>query len=228
MCTRSGSVVLALLVACTAKPPPDVGGGSSGSIGSTSGAVGGDSEGSTTSNESTSQGDGRTGSDSSSSTSGAHESGSTTGSSCVVDPTEPPTCSSRTLWTDGDLASTLMRPGAACNACHLENGGAPLFVVAGTVYPTLHEPDDCYGASGSDGTVVVRITGSDGATLDLPVTTSGNFFASSSAGIVFPVFAEVVTDGGVLAMCGWQADGDCNGCHTQQGANGAPGRVRVP
>lgn len=228
MRTSSGSIVLALLVACPAKQTPAVGGSSSGSIDSTSEVIGGDSEGSTTSSHSTSQADERTGSDGSSSTSGAHDGGSTTGSSCMVDPTEPPTCSSRTLWTDGDSASTLMRPGAACNACHLENGGAPVFVVAGTVYPTLHEPDDCYGAAGSDGAVVVRVTGSDGATIDLPVSTSGNFFASSSSGIVFPIFAEVVTDDGVLAMCGWQADGDCNGCHTQEGANGAPGRVRLP
>lgn len=221
-------IVLALVVACTEKQLPDFGGSSSGPIGSTSSVVGGDSEGSSASTETSSHADERTGSDSSSSTSGAQEGGSTTGSSCVVDPAEPPTCSSRTMWTDGDSASTLMRPGAACNACHLENGGAPVFVVAGTVYPTLHEPDDCYGAPGSDGAVVVRVNGSDGATIDLPVSTSGNFFASSSAGIVFPIFAEVVTDDGVLAMCGWQRDGDCNGCHTQQGANGAPGRVRLP
>lgn len=121
-----------------------------------------------------------------------------------------------------------MRPGAACNECHLAAGGAPVFAVAGTVYPTLHEPDDCYGASGAMERVVVRITGSDGASLDVPVNSSGNFYASTSAGIVFPVFAEVVTPTAVRSMCGWQEDGDCNACHTEEGTNGAPGRIRLP
>lgn len=140
--------------------------------------------------------------------------------------TEPGSiCTSQQIWSKGDQASTLMRPGAACNDCHAKVGGAPVFAVAGTVYPTLHEPTDCYGVAGD---TIIRITGSDGVIIDLPVGTSGNFFASNSAEIVFPIRADVLFEGRVRAMCGWQSTGDCNLCHTQEGANGAPGRVRLP
>jgi len=161
-------------------------------------------------------------------TGGADTSSASSGSSsgdCEVDTDRGSICTSQQMWTDGDQASTLMRPGAPCIDCHADAGGAPLFAVAGTVYPTLHEPTDCYGAAGD---VVVRITGSDGATIDLPVGSSGNFFASTSAGIVFPIRADVLFEDRVRAMCGWQSNGDCNLCHTEEGANGAPGRIRLP
>lgn len=164
-----------------------------------------------------------TGSSEASSDSNA-SSGSTT-DACDVEIDTRSLCTSAQLWLDGDEASTLMRPGAACNACHDEIGGAPAFAVAGTVYPTLHEPTDCYGASGD---IIVRILGSDDAELDLPVGSSGNFFAAVSAGIVFPIRAEVVFDGRMRGMCGWVPHGDCNLCHTEEGVDGAPGRVRLP
>jgi uncharacterized membrane protein len=37
-----------------------------------------------------------------------------------------------------------MHPGGACITCHTIKGG-PAFKVAGTVFPTLHEPNDCNG-----------------------------------------------------------------------------------
>lgn len=39
-----------------------------------------------------------------------------------------------------------MNPGMACNSCHMAENEGPNFGVAGTVYPTFHEPDICFGA----------------------------------------------------------------------------------
>mgnify|MGYP006976433805 CR=1 FL=1 len=40
------------------------------------------------------------------------------------------------------------RPGQPCNVCHSKYGGAtPVFAVAGTVYPTGHEPDECISST---------------------------------------------------------------------------------
>lgn len=215
-----------LLGACSDRGPSGVAASSSGSS-STSDAKA--STSSATSGGTDAIPDTDTDTDTTAVTSGIAEDTSTTGAeNCVVDRDDAPICTSRTLWTDGDEPSTLMRPGVACNECHLASGGAPEFAIAGTVYPTLHEPDDCYGASGAMGEVLLRITGSDGAVLDLPVGTSGNFYASISAGIVFPVRAEVVFDGRIRTMCAWQTNGDCNTCHTETGTNGAQGRVRLP
>ena len=84
---------------------------------------------------------------------------------------------------------------------------------------------DCYGATGD---VTVRIIGSNNESLDVPINSSGNFFIHTSAGIVFPIRAEVWFEGRVRSMCDWQTSGDCNGCHSEYGAEGAPGRVILP
>ncbi len=60
----------------------------------------------------------------------------------------PETCTSMMSWTRGNGLTT--RPGEACIACH-SSGGGPRFTIAGTLYPTAHEPDDCNGANGSTG-----------------------------------------------------------------------------
>ena len=38
-----------------------------------------------------------------------------------------------------------MRPGHACITCHTQEDEGPVFAFAGTVYPTGHEPNECYG-----------------------------------------------------------------------------------
>jgi hypothetical protein len=43
-----------------------------------------------------------------------------------------------------------------------------------------------------------------------------------------PYTAKVIVDGLERAMVTPQVSGDCNACHTEAGANGAPGRVRTP
>jgi hypothetical protein len=137
-----------------------------------------------------------------------------------------PICTSGKTWTGGDRGSDDMNPGAACIGCHASTlGEAPLFSVAGTVYPTLHEPDLCYGAPATTGAQVV-ITGADGRTLTLSANTAGNFFSQTA--VKTPYSAKVVTAAGERAMTATQTTGDCNSCHTQNGANNAPGRIMLP
>lgn len=138
-----------------------------------------------------------------------------------------PTCTSNKTWTGGTDGSNDMQPGVACIACHRKSGGeAPTFAVAGTVYPTVHEPDQCYGVNGTTGVRVV-ITGADGAVITLTPSTSGNF---SFQGSLAQPFTAKVTDmnGGERVMSESQTTGDCNGCHTQAGSNSAPGRIIAP
>lgn len=54
----------------------------------------------------------------------------------------------------------------------------------------------------------------------------GNFHTQER--VVFPIHAKVVMDERERPMGPAQTTGDCNGCHTQQGANGAPGRIMQP
>ena len=75
-----------------------------------------------------------------------------------------PKCTSGTMWTGANRGSADMNPGRACITCHSTMNG-PSLTIAGTVYPTAHEPDLCNGANGSNGARVV-ITGADGADAD--------------------------------------------------------------
>jgi mono/diheme cytochrome c family protein len=43
-----------------------------------------------------------------------------------------------------------------------------------------------------------------------------------------PFTAKVVVGGKERVMVGPQTLGDCNACHTQNGLQGAPGRIIVP
>src|SRR6478752_6771255 len=98
-------------------------------------------------------------------------SGGTTGAG--GDPfTVAPKCTSGTMWTQANRGSTEMNPGKACITCHSTMNG-PSLTIAGTVYPTAHEPDLCNGAPGSNGARIV-ITGADGVAQTLTPGTSGN------------------------------------------------------
>jgi cytochrome c553 len=134
----------------------------------------------------------------------------------------PVTCTSNVKWTRGDRGSQLMHPGRACIQCHTDNGGPPLSI-AGTVYPTAHEPDDCNGVAGK---VTVVITDAKGKVTNISVNSAGNFY--SIASIAKPFSAKVVDANGERAMDDKQTSGDCNSCHTQDGANNAPGRIMAP
>jgi hypothetical protein len=116
-----------------------------------------------------------------------------------------------------------MKPGEACVSCHAKSGGPPL-TIGGTVYQALHEPDDCVGVTVSGATVV--ITDANGTKTALAVDSVGNF--STSAPIATPYQAEVDYNGKTSKMLTAQANGDCNACHTESGASGAPGRIVLP
>ncbi len=134
----------------------------------------------------------------------------------------PTVCTSGTTWAQGTASSALMAPGKACIACHSASGG-PAFTLAGTVYPTLHEPNLCNGASAANLSVV--IIDAAGKTHTMPVNAAGNF--TRVTGIPMPYRAMVVNGTKVREMKTPQTDGDCNGCHTEQG-NRSPGRVMAP
>jgi hypothetical protein len=143
-------------------------------------------------------------------------------------------CSSGTHWTGGDEESPLMHPGGACIACHTREDEGPNFAVAGTVYLTPYEADDCNGVA--QGAVVV-LTDAAGVEFKLRVNAAGNFFLDpeeqeddedQALSLLLPYTARVEHDGKVRTMLGAQTSGDCNGCHTETGSNNAPGRVFLP
>jgi hypothetical protein len=117
-----------------------------------------------------------------------------------------------------------MRPGEPCITCHTKRGG-PAFTIAGTVYPTAHEPNDCVGVAGG-GTTNVVVTDNAGKVINIPVNNNGNFQYNGAVAVPFHV--KVVNGAKERAMAGTLTAGDCNTCHTVTGANGAPGRVMAP
>ncbi len=136
-----------------------------------------------------------------------------------------PQCSSGNTWKGG--ASNDMAPGRACNQCHNQQGEGPVMTIAGTVYPTAHEPNNCYAADVTG--AVVEVTGADGQKFDLTVNpSSGNFRSHNSQSIKKPYTAKVKYQGRERIMVAAQSEGDCNLCHTQDGTQGAPGRVLLP
>jgi cytochrome c553 len=134
----------------------------------------------------------------------------------------PTVCTSGTSWVTGTPPSTLMLPGKACIACHATNPG-PEYSIAGTVYPTLHEPDACNGIGG--GSLTVVIVDATGKSHTMPVNAAGNF--TRVTGIPMPYKAMIVDGIKTREMKTPQTDGDCNGCHTEQG-NRSPGRIMAP
>ncbi|MGZ6098861.1 MAG: hypothetical protein ACXWLL_10735, partial [Myxococcaceae bacterium] len=108
----------------------------------------------------------------------------------------------------------------------------PTFAVAGTVYPTGHEPDDCDSTAASGATVTV--TDKNGTSRSFSVNSVGNFFGSASGGWpVFPITATVTFNGKTRSMGTAVPSGDCNACHTQGGTAvggipAPPGRVALP
>jgi hypothetical protein len=134
-------------------------------------------------------------------------------------------CTSGQTWAGREGRG--MDPGQACIACHSRDPGAPVFTIAGTVYATAHEPDMCLGGTGSAAGASVVVTDANGASYTIAVGASGNFSLSTS--IPLPYKAKVLgAGGGVRTMAAAQTNGDCNVCHTENGASGAPGRVFAP
>jgi hypothetical protein len=134
------------------------------------------------------------------------------------------TCPSGLQWAGGNRESGLMNPGAACIACHA-SGEGPLFVLAGTVYSSANEADNCGGVSTG---LTIVITDANGAVTNLTPNDMGNFYLERAT-VALPFNAKVVNAAGMeRAMAAAQMSGDCNTCHTQTGAQGAPGRIMAP
>lgn len=197
----------------------------------TSGSTGSASE-LTTSETPTSSG---SAADSGSSTSGGSGSESASdGTGPSDDPlTHEPVCSREQFWTMGNEESPNMHPGVACLTCHdaMEPEIADRFPIAGTVYPTGHEPDDCLGLDGSAVPIFVEITMADARVVKLAVNGSGNFMYDifkDGGSVMFPITARVVQGDQERKMLSPQATGDCNSCHAQTGTLGAPGRIVAP
>jgi hypothetical protein len=133
------------------------------------------------------------------------------------------TCTSDRYYRGGE--NDRMRPGGACVDCHRQEREGPIFSIAGTLYDTGHEPNDCNGVTAASGAMIV-IVDANGQELVLEVNEAGNF--TSRQQIATPYTASVVTADGERKMLSPQTDGDCNGCHTAEGATGAPGRITMP
>jgi hypothetical protein len=119
-----------------------------------------------------------------------------------------------------------MAPGEACISCHQsQRGEAPVFTVAGTVYPTAHEPNDCNGSAA--GAVSVVLVDANGNSVTLQVNSAGNF-TYRALSFATPYTAKVVSGSNERVMATAQTNGDCNGCHSETGSNGAPGRIMAP
>jgi hypothetical protein len=129
-------------------------------------------------------------------------------------PDAPAQCTSGRRWTSGN--GPTMSPGDICMGCHG-------FTIAGTVYPTLHETGLCYGINGGAQVVIEPLCGTP---ITLDVNSAGNFYYMGT--VRSPFTAKVVVNGKERVMVAPQTYGDCNSCHTQNGLQGAPGRIIVP
>ena len=69
-------------------------------------------------------------------------------------------------------------------------------------------------------------TDANGHTLTIAVNSAGNFY--TTAAVATPFHAKVVYGAAERAMSAAQTSGDCNSCHTESGANSAPGRIMLP
>ena len=151
----------------------------------------------------------------------------------------PPICTRGESW-GGTTATEVMGPGEPCIACHKLNGAFPT-TLGGTVYPTAHEPNDCYGVNGLTTFVgaTVEVTDAAAHTFTMTVNAGGNFYLATKAakGFTPPYTAKVKYQGRVREMVTKTTSGDCNGCHTQNGTTTvinpknspkAPGRILLP
>ncbi len=120
-----------------------------------------------------------------------------------------------------------MNPGRACITCHQQQEGKSIVQVGGTVYPTLREPNLCYGVDGPAVGATVVITDAAGQVFTMPVGATGNFSLRSGT-VQMPFRAKVIRNGVERKMNTPQSTGDCNSCHTETGLNGAPGRILLP
>lgn len=188
--------------------------------------------GSTTSGEAPTTSEGPASTSGGTGTSGGGSEG-TSGGSTGEDPFGGDSVCSRGLhWDMGNTESPFMNPGMACTTCHMQLAPfvASRILVGGTVYETGHEPDLCFGIDGVKEPMFVEITDADAVVTQLEVNEGGNFLWDRvvHGNLVFPITVRVVRGDQERVMMAPQMDGNCNSCHTEDGANGAPGRIVAP
>jgi hypothetical protein len=147
---------------------------------------------------------------------------------------QPTTCKSGSHYRGGEGPD--MEPGKSCQGCHVTQKPSRNYFFMGTVFPNVHEANGCNAQPPAglqvqiidkNGNVVISMT---------PYSLSGNFYfpaktavGSNGQPIALPYTAKVISaSGAVSVMSTPQMSGDCSSCHSEQGANGAPGRVVWP
>jgi len=114
-----------------------------------------------------------------------------------------PTCTSGKTWSGSTDGSASMQPGVACINCHNSSGGeAPRFTIAGTLYPTAHEPNQCDGVNGSTNGAKVVITDANQNVITLTPNSAGNFYYTGT--VVAPFHAKVTAMNGERDMVAGQ------------------------
>jgi hypothetical protein len=143
----------------------------------------------------------------------------------------PPHCSSGTFRDPNESEAPEMNPGFPCVFCHAASnaasgeGDAPIFAFAGTLYRFGHEPNGCVGSGAHQAEVIVREA--SGTERRAVANTSGNFLLEG-APLAAPFSVKVLFEGRERAAITLHTHGDCNFCHTELGAQAAPGRVVLP
>jgi hypothetical protein len=134
-------------------------------------------------------------------------------------------CTSGLTWPTTAAPGSRMNPGKSCIGCHTQFG-PPLLQVGGTVYPSLHELDTCYGVQVP---AFVVIKDANNRTVTLSTGATGNFTLSTKvAALKYPISVKVVRNGKEKVMVGSPPHGDCNACHSAAGDKGAAGRILAP
>lgn len=160
--------------------------------------------------------------------------GMPSGTCGVNDPFDvPPICTSGV--TSRVREGTTMTPGLPCISCHTRNRvWEAAYSLAGTVYPTAHEPDDCNAALPD--VITIEVTDATGRVVTMTPNSVGNFYSSTA--VTFPITARAISSRGAYEMTTPVRSGDCNACHTQDGTTteppaeppppSAPGRIIAP
>lgn len=142
-----------------------------------------------------------------------------------------PLCASGTYWGRGDHGDNFMHPGRACIHCHEARHRGPRFTVAGTIYSFLHEEDECNGNAGDPSTgrkTWVEVTDATDRPFIIEPNRSGNFYTTHPFRLPLRRVRVISPSGVVGEMSSAPPSGDCNSCHTREGADDAPGRIVAP
>lgn len=149
---------------------------------------------------------------------------------CGAIPDKPAetTCASGKMWDPQATSTAQMNPGQACRACHKTKASDFNYYFMGTVFPAFHEKDLCSSPPPANAKIeILDVMGK--VTMTLTPNATGNFMSSAVvAGVPVPYTARLVANGVKRAMNAPQTDGDCNKCHSEQGTEGAPGRLVWP